>query len=758
MIDVLPAVPINEAEAILEPFWAAGYSGFKQWRFQPGEGSGAEINEMWAHVTFAWAQAPDTGPAFGLDRTIRVDCDGYDHLVLRAQIPDGAVLHLRATTEHGVREQAYTDDSNSPREFSLSLNGATRLDDITIAIDAGSNRQGAGNLYWLGLSNAAMLEHYHARWERLRRQDWGDTHVKSAEFIPSFTPTYGLFIDTEALAHFREQMTALGDQNPFLEVRDRLLASEYRPESDIADYIGTYWEILTRDRDARRISRLVGPGSSAALAGLVLQDARLLRLAARYALSIAACEHWIDGFPCTFHGCEFETKAFNASYAMWEIALIMDLAGECITYWGNEYLRRQLADKGLGFTNYVSWRWDYVHSCNQLALFSRGRLSASLLLERDWSRMRPYTELAIQELNKSMENVILPDGSFVEGPGYLTGTLSSAIPPYLLYARARGVAPETVLPAAMRNSADYIEAFMATDESTDYLATNECGEDVSRTGITSAALLAAALPNTHWVTVFHKVRARTPNLPADLMYWSVVSRIPEEEPPRRNFVHLREGGFISSLRDLNGEPVRIFIMGNRANSGHCHEDKGSFILEFAGDTFAMDSNCYRYDSVYVTLLKQCDRHNMLVPYGAGEERPHPQNPIPVDVHPEGHGDETTFTARIDAAPGWEMYYQRWERHWDSPTPGVLEIRDNYALTRGEGVEFLWNTRLPIRLENGGAVVDGARGRARITWPADCTARVEALPSPPGRAHNRLAIRRPGAAGELLVRIILETSA
>ncbi len=755
----LQAVPINEAEAIIAPFWAWSVSDFKNWRFTPGEGSGAEFSEPYEHASYSWARPSHQGPAVTLERKAHIDCTGYDQLVLRIQLPPGATGRLRGESDRGVREWVFTDDSTLPHEHSLALEGATCLSGVTIEIEAGRCPSGTGCIYWLGLASTAMRERYNARWELLRRTDWSDKHLQPADRVPLFTPAHGIFLKPDTLEQLRASVANPDVRTVFHKIRDDRLTSDYRPESDISDYMGAWFETITRDRDSQRLSRLLGgitagPGSSAALAGLVLKDVRMLRLAARYALSLAACENWTVGFTCNFHGCDFETRAFLATFMGWEIAAILDLAGEVISYWGKEYLHRRLAEKTLGEANTVSWRWDYMHKCNQLALISPGRIGVSGVLERVWPRMRPYTDLAVEELNRCMENILPADGSFVEGPGYLTGSLGTAISAYTLYARARGLDTAAVLPTALQRTADYIEAFMATDETADYLATNECGEDVSRATLGGSALLAAALPETHWVSVYHKVRARSEELPSDLLYWSMVADIPECVPPRRNFVHLRDGGFMSSLRELDGEPVRLFIMGNKAGAGHCHEDKGSFILEFAGDTFAMDANCYRYDSVFVDVLKQCDRHNMLVPYGAGDERPRPRNPIPVDVRPEGQGDDTGFEARINASPGWEAYYKRWERAWSSPTPGVLEIRDDYELIRGDGVDFLWNTRLPIKRDGEGVVVEGRRGQARITWSKGCAALVEALPSPPGRKHNRLTLKRHGAAGSLCVRVEL----
>ena len=49
------------------------------------------------------------------------------------------------------------------------------------------------------------------------------------------------------------------------------------------------------------------------------------------------------------------------------------------------------------------------------------------------------------------------------------------------------------------------------------------------------------------------------------------------------------------------------------------------VLEFAGDTFAMDLGICDYGDPLSIPYKQCQRHNMLVPTGT-TERPHPTNP------------------------------------------------------------------------------------------------------------------------------------
>jgi len=98
------------------------------------------------------------------------------------------------------------------------------------------------------------------------------------------------------------------------------------------------------------------------------------------------------------------------------------------------------------------------------------------------------------------------------------------------------------------------------------------------------------------------------------------SQIAKKGPELKPFVHLPETGYIASHRRIGEHWVKIFVMGNRANAGHTHEDKGSFMLEFAGQAFATDLGVGEYDDPLHQLYKHAQRHNMLCPTGPKSAR------------------------------------------------------------------------------------------------------------------------------------------
>jgi hypothetical protein len=212
-------------------------------------------------------------------------------------------------------------------------------------------------------------------------------------------------------------------------------------------------------------------------------------------------------------------------------------------------------------------------------------------------------------------------------------------------------------------------------------------------------------------------------------------------------------GVMSSVRRLRGDEVRLFIMGNKAGAGHTHEDKGSFVLEFAGETFAMDPGTCDYGHPLSFTLKTCLRHNMLVPSGL-IDRPHPASPLPADVKPKGEGNNTRGHASIDATAGWEGYYRKWVRTWDSPTPDVLTITDDYEIVAGDGVDFLWSTQRDVDIKSHEVVVKGVKGQIVISVPEGCSVHLDDLPLIDSGVQRCICIHKPGLSGRLQVAVKL----
>ncbi len=756
-------ISINEAEAILDPFWDSSLSELNQWTVEPGAAHGLGVHQNWCWVAFEWARGPADGPALRMSRDCGVDCGDYDRLVLSVMAPPEAVVRLLAATDRGPRRLDAPPAGTKKRELALALDGATRLNRVTIEVEAGTDGIASGWFNWLGLQHSGRLARmltartaWDARWQK---------HLKDEAFEPTFTPAYGLILNAGELAALRERhaaLTADGSPSPFVAAAE--LAARVAPESLIHDFVN-FWGDSRYNRERDHDKFVLNHGLNAAIAGHLLQDKRLLRLAARYAMSIGVSENWDDGFICRFPGGTFEHRCFVQSLCAYEVAGILDLAGECFTDVGRAFLLRRLAEEAIGTIQFNTWKHDYIFGCNQLAWFTPGRMLALAVLNRHWPRVRPYLDIAYRELCESLERSILPDGGYVEGPTYFRCIGRDAGLGVYCYSRAIGRPMAELIPEPMRRCGDFGEALISTDTATDVVPICDAG---NRHEMISQAIMAELLPESAWTRMLHKAIARNsgwpindwsrvlaaPTLADAAIAWGLIARMPAATPEPRAFVQLPAMGPLVSQRRQGDDWVKLIIQGNQAGAGHTHEDKGGFVLEFAGETFALDPGTCDYSHPLAGELKNCERHNMLVPYGR-PERPHPACPLPYDVKPVGTGDATAFHAEIDATPGWDGLYRRWHRTWDSPTPDVLTVTDDYELAAGHGVEFYWQTRLPATVDGNRAVISGTRGRVELEAPEGCAWRVDELSLMDG-AQYRLAFRYASSQGTFRVLVELKS--
>jgi hypothetical protein len=735
----MKTTPINAAEAVFEAFFDETLSGLPHWKIHGGGAEGLVVRQTWANVAFDWQRPPadPAAPALRMSRRYDVDCTDYDTLLFSLVTPPGMRVALIAATDNGERRNLSTPFGAQKRELPLPLDGGRRLLELTIEIypDRIKTPDAAcGWFNWIGLQHGATLERYLRQFTRFDER-WED-YLQPADYEPTFAPAYGLHLTGTELAAARAALAQAGGlrTSPLWELAED--AQKLVPERMTTDYVNLWNDTrFNRVRDTGNL--LLTHGANAAQAAVLFRDKKLGRLAARYAICLAHCTRWDPSFLSWMTGCQWEHRAFVPSLVMYDCALILDLCGEWFTDYGRQVILRRLAEEGQGTNNYNTWWYTYIFWCNQTAWFMPGRMYAYLVLERtmpvtwapypkpEQSRVAPYTDLALADLHDNLAKILLPDGGYTEGPGYFTLTARQALITFYYYARARGLDARTLVPKALYATAIMAETLASTSDDAQMILICDA-QCIPQEG---AAFLAWLMPDSHWATIFRKSVARTGGQPMTLIAQNLARDIPATGPAFHPLTNMPKIGQMASHRQLNGEWVKLFLMGNQSGAAHTHEDKGSFVLEFAGDSFAKDFGICDYSNPLANVMKHCQRHNMLVPCCDTGARPMPQNPIFADITPHGHGDETSFHATMELAAGWEGWFTRWTRTWDAPTPADLTITDNWALEKGDGVVFHWTTPLPISLDasNRRAIIEGRRGRAVLTWGEGIEAAVEALP-------------------------------
>ena len=769
--------PINSAEAVFEAFFDEQLSELSQWSVTGDGVSGFKFWQNWIWVQWAWEKPAADGRVVRFHRALNLDCSAYDRVICCVALPEGGYFTIRAETDAGPRTRRGEPMGATKREEWLPLDGAKRITALMIEAIFPPGGSGNGWVYWLALQSTARVPAYVAQWAGYDER-W-EKYLQPESFEPAFKPAHGLLLTAEELDTVRAQFAASPTADAMREAAAE--ARAIRPESLIGQYVN-FWNSnsLRRERDHGKVITI--HGANAAQAGMLLKDKALCRLAARFALSVAHCERWDDCFTCFMPGSTWEQRGFVQSICLFETALILDLCGEWFTELGRHLVLRRIAEDGIGNLNFGTWWWEYIFHCNQLAWFAPGRILGYLMLERTMpakhkgydrpvpSRVAPYTELAVSDLLENLNRCLQPDGGYVEGPTYFTWVARQAFVSLHLYARARGKSLQELMPPQMKKTALLAEMLYSTNDAQDAILI--C--DAMYIFPEALAYLAAYMPDSHWVTMYHKQIGR-PGAGAapSLLAMSMASTIPAKGPPLQAFVDMPDTGMMCSVRRHQGEIVKLFLMGNKAGASHTHEDKGNFVLEFAGDSFALDFGVVDYSNPLVEELKTAQRHNMLTPLSAGL-RPKPTNPINADIRPTGRGDATMFHATMKVTAGWEGWYKKWQRTWDSPAPDTLVITDEWAVEKGEGVVFHWTTPLPMRREGNKVIIEGRRGIAEITIPAGTEAVIELLPlvNAARRAIDeqrreivrfglrhaetqpRLTIRQRGASGTLRVAVKL----
>lgn len=748
--DNLRPVSINPAEAVVATFLEESMYKPESWTLLNGTAHGLTMQRdyrMFHGAMFQWLRRPASDLGFSMSKAVDIYVHDFDNLIVAAVIPDGGRFEIKLETDKGERVRSYEKLPGNKREYVFPLESAAQLTGITLSVYSAADGLQGGAVLWIMLQNEEKLGEYLASLTPFGKE-W-TSHIQPESYRPSFEPTYGLVFGKDQLEDIRARHR--GMMNPdgsssYIDNARRLMAIE--PEDIVKESVGNNIR-FARDRDLELPD--LKP-SDLAIAGILMKDKEMLRMAARYAMVLATTPHWDEGFMAHLPGSNWVHAAFRESWAAHELAITLDLAGEMFTDLGRKFILKRLAIDGIGHINYITWSAEYIHRMNQMSVFSHGRILVYALLEQTMPRVKPYIELAYNDLVNSLQTIILPDGGNVEGPGYMAYTIREAGLALYYYAMATGKPLAEVIPSNIRNTSAFAEALWSTTPACDMIPI--CDSDPWIGELDALSFLANVSGDSRWIDIYQKAKAREdryPEMTGQTQTGLLALVIPEENqhtaPTIPAFVNLPDMGIMASTRRIGDERLKILIMGNKARAGHTHEDKGSFVLEFAGEVFAGDFGRATYGTAMTFITKQAQWHNMLIPVVEGE-RPAPKNPIVVDVKPIGQGSEEYFEAVIDATPGWENYYSKYVRRWSSPTPSELLITDNYELAKGKAVEFHWQTMLPVERKGNIVRINGERGSADIHIPQGTTCRIEEHTWWDGRVVHRIIFTKKSTSGEI----------
>jgi Heparinase II/III-like protein len=747
-------VPINQSEAIIEPFWdqyisnLPGYTVNKDLAEPLPAAANPRALQFWCWATLKWDRAPVDRPIITFERTMNVDVSAYDTLIVRIALPAHVHLTIDVAVD-GVATRLAADlaGASGPQEYELPIKGK-RLQWLKLTLTSGRDQADEAWLYWIGLAHGGrrttMLSApnpYDDRWE-----GW----LLPPEAKPDFAPRFGFFFDAADLPAIRKR-AASAPYRPLMDLlrqrARRVMAFHKTPEDQIGDYVGfgdvRKIETRPRDWDTHPFHR---DAPLLAFVGLIDQDPEMSRFAARIAVSVAHCRTWRPHHMQDFPGSTWDIRAFPEAQIAGGVALALDWAGGWFTDAGEHLLRYAVTHKALGRIRGIFLQYDYMWDCNQSHMIAMGRLLALLVQlgnankpgregAQGWKRVLPDIDQFERDLYEMIDRYIQADGSTHEGVNYWSNSFRVTLPVLAALAKLRGKPLREMIPPKMDLMWSYVAPMLST-----------AGEPGSCLTISDAVfqflpwdaigVAAACLPQQGWRSLLGaclsggKTSMIGPDFtfdgPFTIIYGPDRPAKPAVEVP--TFQRLPNAGMITSNRPWNlptevggtegGHTVRLHLVGAMANAGHCHPDKGSFILEACGETFAGDRGVVPYEDTRCRTLAAEVAHNLAVPEGCFQI-----NPSPVAAIWQGDGDELKLNAEIDSTGAWQAPVRVARRRIASPQPDIIEITDEIELDEARAVTFYINSSLPITAEGAKAVVQGQRARMTVEagWAANATA-------------------------------------
>lgn len=761
--------PINDAEAVIEAFWDTTLSDFDQCAVEPGEGTGARANQYWCWLEMTWDNARPGQRILTMSRQVDIKIEHYDALRIRCGIPSTARLTVNAVVDG--RPHRIVDGLVGPDrkwEYTGPIEGG-HLEQYEIVLDAVEGGGGSANLQWINLVNRQIETIRHSRSSPYSPQ-WPKFLEPQGRTIDP-EPILGLLFDGAELAALRTKLS-----HPLYEPMMQALRARAREHLRAEPERFAMVPAATIDRHHRAHHQQLGAFDPAnvvvvcGFVGLLDEDTRMLRMAARALMAMAHSPTWDESFIERFPGSAFDYRGFVAFDNLYASALGLDWVGSMLTDAGRALVCEAISKKGLTQINKDFLQYDYIYACNQAPGFSQGRIAALLAILPRWPHAAKWLDLAERDLRESLERVfnLTEDHGGLEGPGYTSATILRALCAYIMLARRRGQKLSDVVPPAMLASSEYFFMFLSTAGPAGMVIPyGDCGGAFA---LDFVSLMAIASGDVRWEQLRRAMlQAKAPadfhNSTIPFLY-TLIFTDPPAEPGRvavPTFRLLGSTGMVASCRPGPDGPVRLQLIGAAVGAGHVHQDKGSFVLEALGDGLAIDRGCLPYTHVQSERSSRAHLHNLLAPARIGDREPEQDMHVTVPILPTGSGDERSLDTSIDTTRIWAGQFERHQRRIYSPDPSLFFIDDDVAFDDAapRGATFHLHSSFPIASVDGGYVVRGTHAdlHVRPTWAVAAVSLGEdfldyrlkpvnhlAITCEPGTRHRLITVLQVSKAG------------
>lgn len=717
---------INYAEAVIEAFFdgsdsdrpAGRISPLSHYRFESSDAVAAYAEQCWCGANIVLNGGEGKPVWFAMERDCDINIAGFDRLRIFSSVPKTVCETVRAKVDGAWQtlcEALPGTDNSEERDY--PIHGA-HLEALSIRLSH-DGTQDRGALYkWLGLTDTgreramlALKSEYPA--------DWPDLLLPEGDF----TPHIGIYFDKDELTAMRRRVGA----GPLREIYENLKKEAMghlsdTPEADIGECIPHPDSRWARTRDMHKAGHH-DTMIVMAFVGLMEENADMMRMAVRMALSAAHCTRWTEGGVMgALDGSPWHHRSFTEEGFCRGVALVLDWAGGWMSRHAKEVLIDAIVMKGLPRLESDFKRMEYIRTMNQGIVFSSGRIFGLLACAHFYPRYASQIAEAERDLNEMIADYVLPDGGTPEGPTYWNYTFSHVMPTlYVLSRFHKTTFHDAMTPVLEKTGLHSLAQLSITGNGACSMPVNDAG-----THEYSPLLLAAYYRLTQKADyALLMALSMEKALPSGTTGLQMIIMAPDEMPAaepyaQTGFTALPDLGQARIIRtdEKHGRIGLAFFTG-MADIGHYHMDKGSFILETEAEALLIDRGTMPYSHPDADTAHMPEYHNLLFPELSGARVR--QKATRAGAYLVGASFENgVFTATGDITRCWtDERILKNTRRITSDDARVYHIEDEMVLSEDAPVSFLLNTMFPCERDGDAVLVFGDHATVRVE-PEDWT--------------------------------------
>ena len=700
---------INDAEAIIEPFFDGSDSSrphnkisqLTHYDIKRSDPDAVTAEQDWCGVrVFMHAGAKRS---VEMTRACDLDISDFDIFRVFGTAAASVCQTIRAKIDGAwttLCDREPGPDATVERDYPIH---GRKLEALTLILESDGEKDCGAQYLWLGLSNAQRQAEMEAR-KSVFTPDWPDMLVEDGAFEPQIGVMFGKE-DVEAL-RARVHSGALKPlYDAFLKKTEEYLTWE--PEKDIGTYIPHPDSRWTAKRDLGRKDTSYQMGALA-FAGLIEKRADMMKMAVRMALSAAHCEYWTESIMGVLPGCGWHHRSFTEEVYCRGCAQVLDWAGGFLTPYAREILVDAIAMKGLPRIESDFKRQEYIRGMNQGIVFSSGRVFGLMACAHFYPRYGAQVLEAERDLKEMIGNYIMADGGTPEGPSYWAYTFGQVMPILYLLSRFHKEPFGSMLTPALEKTGRYALSLLSdTGDGAAAISLNDAHH-----GTRYSADLMASFYALTGDEAYLRLAAVNLQHSAGTPYLFII--VPDSLPAPEPFV--QEGFFsfpaigqtriIRKSEDFGRTSLSFFC--GLADVGHFHMDKGSVVLQAAGEELLVDRGVLGYDHPDTLLCGMPEYHNLLMPELSGA-RPR-QKPTRDGAYlVSAQYESGAFTAEGDVTKAWnDGRILKDTRRIESGCPEIFTLVDDMVLSESAPVSALFNTVCPCEKTESGAVIHGEK--------------------------------------------------